>query len=92
MSALSLHIESTDSMVIMTYSPKAVMIQLQVAVYSTGRELDKRNSLTIFHHGGENCLVNSLFHSHSTCWNVGKPIRLHCISDIIRGNNGDQAN
>jgi len=26
----------------MMYSPKGVMIQLQVAVYSIGRELDKR--------------------------------------------------
>ena len=50
MSALSLHIESTDSMVIMTYSPKAVMIQLQVAVYSTGRELDKRSLVSFLDH------------------------------------------
>ena len=38
----------------------------------------------------KNCLVNSLFHSPSTCWNVGRPIRLHCVSDTIHGNNGDQ--
>ena len=34
--------------------------------------------------------VNSLFHSRSTHRNVGRPIKLHCVSDIIHGNNGDQ--
>ena len=34
--------------------------------------------------------MNSLFHSHSAHRNVGRPIRLRCISDIIHGNNGDQ--
>jgi len=45
-----------------------------------------------FHYGGEggNSLVNGLLHSHSTCWNVGRQMKLHCISDIILGNNGDQ--
>jgi len=39
---------------------------------------------------GKNGLVNSLFHSNSTCQNVGGPIRLHCVSDVIHGNNRDQ--
>lgn len=38
----------------------------------------------------ETGLVNGLFHSGSTHWNVGGPISLHCISDIIHGNNGDE--
>ena len=38
----------------------------------------------------ENGLVNGLSHSCSICQNVGGPIRLHCISDVIHRNNGDQ--
>lgn len=34
--------------------------------------------------------MNGLFHSGSTRWNVGEPIRLHCISNIIDGSNGDE--
>jgi len=32
---------------------------------------------------GKNRLVNSLFHSHSTRKNVGKPIRLHCAGCFV---------
>jgi len=37
---------------------------------------------------GRNSLVNGLFHSHSTCQNVGCSISLLYISDVIHGNNG----
>jgi len=39
---------------------------------------------------GKSGLVNDLFHSCSTHRNVGGPIRLCCISDVVYGNNGTQ--
>ena len=47
-------------------------------------------SLVPFATEGKNGLVNGLFHSHSTRRNVSGPIRLHCVSDFIHGNNCDQ--
>ena len=38
----------------------------------------------------ENGLVNSLFQSRSICRNVGRPIRLCCIRDVLHGNNSNQ--
>ena len=38
----------------------------------------------------KNSLVNSLFHSRSTCQNIGEQIKLCCVSDVKHGINGDQ--
>lgn len=45
-----------------------------------------------FCHTGKNGLLNGLFHSRSSRQNFGGPIRLCYISDVIRGNYGDQEN
>ena len=62
---------------------------------TTPKSLDCNHSLVSFpdhfRHTGKNGLVNGLFHSRSTCRNVGGPIWLHCVSKWRNTwNNSDQ--